>query len=106
MPESEKPKYAPEFWTLLFEKYYHDDILDLAGAFPDRCSLVVQFRDMDYCWGHRSETATSAIEYIINNPEQALDDARDALREYELPNDPHDDWKRRTRVEMFRYGLQ
>lgn len=100
MPESEKPKYAPEFWKLLFEQYYHDDILDLAEAFPDRCSLVVQFRDMDYCWGHRSETATSAIEYIINNPDAALDDARDALRKYELPNDPHDDWNRRTRVEI------
>ncbi len=100
MPESEKPKYTPEFWKLLFEQYYHDDILDLASAFPDRCSLVVQFRDMDHCWGHRSETATSAIEYIINNPDNALDNARDALREYALPNDPHEDWKKRIRVEI------
>ncbi len=98
MPD-EKPKYSKEFWKILFDNYFHDEIIDLADNFPKKSSLVVPFESIKYCWGHRGENSTSAVEYLLNNPDQAFRDADEALHGFNLPNDPGEGWEK-ARVEI------
>ena len=100
MPSSSepKPKYSPKLWEDLF-KYYNYAIFDLASHFPKLCSLKIDYRSLRTCWGHRGENSSSAVDYLINNPENALSDARKALIGHVIPA-PHEDWSRKARVEI------
>ncbi len=101
MPDTAKPRYAKEFWEILFNRYYKAGILKLASKFPEECALKVEFCDMEAVWGHQGETTTSAIEYLVNNPDKVLDDGNDTLCNFdELPANLPDDWSKKAHVEI------
>lgn len=100
MPESARPKYSKEFWKLLFDRYYHDQIIDLAKAFTKNGTLKVEFHLLKNMWGRIGETSTSAMEFLINNPDRVLKDANDTLRGIRLPIKPPEGWSEKAHVEI------
>ncbi len=101
MPETAKPKYDKKFWDELFDRYYNDEILKLAGNFPVECALKVEFGDMKTVWGPLGETMGSAIEYLVNNPDKVIDDGNQTLRNFDkLPANLPDDWITKAHVEI------
>ena len=104
MPESTKAKpkdrYSKKFWEILFDRYYHDEIIKLADK-PVECALKVEFGDMKRVWGSMGETTRSAIEYLVNNPDKVIDDGTDTLRNFDkLPANLPDDWFTKAHVEI------
>ncbi len=85
--DESKPIYSPSFWSILYEKTYHDQIIDFAEIFPSKLRLQINYTDLKNCWGRLGRTFSSATEFFVSNPDKALDDAITALREYSLPND-------------------
>ncbi|MBU0778054.1 minichromosome maintenance protein MCM [Patescibacteria group bacterium] len=103
MPETAKakPKYSKEFWEKLFDRYYHDEIIKLAGNFPVECALKIEFANLKLVWGRMGETTRSAIEYLVNNPEKVLEDGNETLRNLDkLPANLPDDWLTKAHVEI------
>lgn len=101
MLETAKPEYSKEFWAELFDRYYHDDIIDLADDFPVSCTLKIEFNDLKLVWGRMGATSTSAIEYLVNKPDQALLDANGTLRNFDkLPGNLPEDWFTKAHVEI------
>ena len=101
------PDYSKDFWKILFEKYYHDDILHLADRYPERRALIVDFTVLNTAWGSIGETSESAVEFLVHNPEQAFQDANEALRSFSLSNIAPEGWEKGAYVELsgFKPGL-
>lgn len=97
---NEKTKYSKWFWDTLFNRYYHDEIIKLAGNFPVECALKVEFGDMKQVWGRLGETMGSAIEYLVNNPDNVLDDGNDTLRSFSLLVDRPEGWSEKAHVQI------
>jgi len=95
-----KIKYSKEFWEKLFDRYYHDEIIDLATVFTENGTLKIEFANLKKVWGRLGETSTSGIEYLVNNPNQALLDANDTLHNFSLPVDPPEGWSKKAHVEI------
>jgi len=102
MPESTnaKPRYSKDFWEKLFDRYYHDDIIDLATKFTKNGTLKIEFADLKLVWGRIGETTTSAIEYLINNPDEVLEDANNILHGFSLLVDRPEGWSEKAHVEI------
>jgi len=91
VPKPEKLDYSKEFWSVLFEKKYNDEIIDLATKFTKN-TLTIKFDDLRTAWARLGETTTSAIEVLVNYPDQVLKDADDTLQGFSLPVDPPEGW--------------
>ena len=103
MPETAntKPKYTKRFWEELFDRYCHDEIIDLADKFPVECALKIEFGDLKLVWGHMGATSSSGIEFLVNNPDKVLDDGNETLRYFDkLPANLHEDWFTKAHVEI------
>lgn len=94
MPKSSKPRYSKEFWSILFDRYYKDEIIDLATVFTKNGTLKIEFAHLKQVWARIGETTTSAIEYLVNNPVQVLNDANEAIQLFNLPVVPPDGWEK------------
>lgn len=92
-------EYSKELWEILFSEYYHDEIIDLAGAFPKQQSLVVRYGWLTNCWGARVEDPTEATDFLIRNPEHVLKEANEALHGYTLSIPEPEGWQK-ARVEI------
>lgn len=100
MPESAKSKYSREFWEKLFDRYYHDEIIELATVFTETGILKIEFSNLKKVWGRLGETSTSGIEFLVKNPNQAFKDANDTLHNFDLPFDLPEGWHEKAHVEI------
>jgi len=100
MPETANIKYSKEFWEKLFDRYYHDEIIELATVFTETGILKIEFANLKKVWGRLGETSTSGIEYLVNNPNQAFKDANDTLHNFDLPFDLPEGWHEKAHVEI------
>jgi len=102
MPESTtaKPNYSKDFWKKLFNRYYKDEIIDLATKFTKNGTLKIDFSDLKTVWGRLGETTTSGIESLVNNPNQVLKDGNDTLHGFSLPVDRPKGWSEKAHVEI------
>ncbi len=102
MPESTtaKPDYNKDFWNKLFNRYYRDEINDLATKFTKSGTLKIEFSNLKQVWGRIGKTTTSGIESLVKNPNQVLKDANDTLRSFSLPVDRPKDWSEKVHVEI------
>ncbi len=69
-----------QVWEDFFKRYYDDDIKELAGGFPEKRSLYIQFPDID---NYNSDLADELIEH----PDSVLKHANEALAASSLPVD-------------------
>ncbi len=100
MPSKEKyTKYSKELWEILFNEYYHDEIIDLARVFPKQQSLVVSYDWLTNCWGARVDPPTEAVDYLVREPEEVLRGANEALHGFTLPIPAPEGWQK-ARVEI------
>lgn len=67
-------------WEVFVRNRYWDELLELADSYPERRSLLISFSDLDR---YDPEFADDLLE----NPDPALDAARTALLEIDLPID-------------------
>ena len=67
-------------WEVFIRSRYWDELLELADSYPERRSLLISFSDLDR---YDPEFADDLLE----NPDPALDAARTALLEIDLPID-------------------
>lgn len=58
-----------------FERYYHDEILELAGDNPDRQTLIIDFN-------HLQSFNREAADALLEHPDMELENLRTALQEY------------------------
>jgi len=82
-----KPIYTPEFWEILFDKKYHDKIIDFASVFPTKLRLPISYSDLKLCWGILGKTTRSGTDFFVKNPDKVLHDANTTLREISVPFD-------------------
>ncbi|MDO8724896.1 MAG: minichromosome maintenance protein MCM [Candidatus Methanoperedens sp.] len=101
-----KPIYSPKFWEILFDRYYHDKILDFVLEFPTKLRLQINYDDMKICWGIMGRTTTSATDFFINNPDKALADANTALRDISVPIDREPEFRERAEVAIVGFKPQ
>lgn len=67
-------------WEEFYKRYYWEQLLSLAGIYPESKSLVIEFPDIER---YDLELATELLE----TPTKVLDDANNALRKIDLPMD-------------------
>jgi len=60
-------------WEEFYKRYYWEQLLSLAGIYPESKSLVIEFPDIER---YDLELATELLE----TPTKVLDDANNALR--------------------------
>lgn len=87
-------KYSKELWEILFNEYYHDEIIDLARAFPKQQNLVVSYDWLTNCWGARVEDPTEATDFLIRSPDEVLKDANEALHGLQLSIPAPEGWQK------------
>ncbi len=67
-------------WEEFYKRYYWEQLLSLAGIYPESKSLVIEFPDIEK---YDLELTTELLE----TPTKVLDDANNALRKIDLPMD-------------------
>ncbi len=67
-----------EKWEEFLRKYYRDHVIRLAGQYPDKRSLFVDFTDID-------QYDSAMAEDLLEEPDSILPGANDALRQTDLP---------------------
>ncbi len=71
-------------YATFLERYYHEDILKLAGEYPDRKTLAIDFHDL-------SNFDLEEGERLLDQPYSVLKNLTAAFREYSLPIDSFDE---------------
>ncbi len=71
---------SPQTWEDFFKRYYWENILELANAYPEKRSLFVQFSDLE-------KFDMELARMLIEHPDSVLKHANEALGAVDLPAD-------------------
>jgi replicative DNA helicase Mcm len=78
---------ATEEYDKFFKNYYWDQILDLKHDYPERKTLIVDFKDLN-------RFNIEAAQRLLNQPEKELISLTDTLSELDIPADGAMPWVR------------